>query len=387
MRVTFELPVVVKSRIGRASVKRTVIATVPHSVDIAEVAWSEAPPALEYRQYAHSRESVAYRGYGGMLWTDCGYDVSAAREDRYLVRRFEACRSPFFGGRKGIDTRVKDALELAAKSKHRPAQTLFPDSAVSYVADRRDSCGLEPLASMRLPDGLDAQVEPQIADFDRRVEEFIIIGGVLHRREPEPLIRLFPDGRFISARIERRGHASTPIRTTGHVPRSVGWFRIDDHRSMLEEARAILSRTGGDPLADRIEHIKVHDGSLISSMPESIGVYDVADALRRHFHETMSSDGAGELPGSSLMRWMAKSSSRDIRYFKALTGRLRGEAIRDELPADLEEAFMAIAESEPSEFKNYTGDGVLRVFVEEVARRWRDRPMTLGIGLGSGRLA
>nr|WP_250808346.1 hypothetical protein [Neorhizobium tomejilense] len=387
MRVSFDLPVIVKSRVGRTVAEKTVVATVPHVRDLPDLEPGSAPLALRFRQAAPTLEDVEYRAYGGALWVSCENGLNSDRREDYTIHRFAVSPSPFFGGRKSIDVRIKDILVSAEKGKRGPSQTLFPNSLVAYVTERTENCVLEPLVSLRLPSALDDQVSPQIEAFDRHLDEFAFIGGKLHRREPEPLIRLSPDGRWLSATVERRGYAARPIRLFEDVPRSVGWFRMDSQCEMVDEAATILSRMGNPgPLENRIARIEIYDQGLLTATPESRGVYDVADAMRRHFQSVMSSDAPGEQPGAAMMRWMAKSSRRDIRYFKALSGKLRGETIQDDLPSDLEEAFLAMAEADPAEFANYTGSGNLRVFLEEVARRWRDRPLSLDIPMTLGTL-
>lgn len=100
----------------------------------------------------------------------------------------------------------------------------------------------------------------------------------------------------------------------------------------------------------------------------------------------MAADGPDEPKGTALMRWFASSTESDIRYFKALSGRMRNDPETEELSVKLEDAFLSMAESDPDEFYNYTRRGNLRVFTEEVAKRWRDRPLTLSLSPNVGPL-
>lgn len=353
----------------------------PHVAEIAEYCLSEAPLALSYRQTANSSvECVEYRGLGGGLWVDTGFVVTPCDVHHLQLGASSSKPSPFFTGRRGIAERINAALDAAAVSKRQLAQVMGPNSLVVHCLERGETYRFEPLMSLGLSGDIAEQVVRQVEAFEYVLDDFVIIDGRIHRREPAPLIRLFPDGKSLSASIERRGYASHPIMVAGDVPLSVGWFCMDDLAGLLQEASAILERMGSPgQLRDWISHLEVHERSLVAASTEAMAVYDVADAMRRHFHECMANDGAGEKPGAAIGRWLANSSARDVRFFKAMCRKPQGEPAEDELPPELEEAFMAIAEDASGQFTNFTGRGHLRIFVEEVARRWRDRPITLEI--------
>jgi hypothetical protein len=354
---------------------------VPHVSEIVEYSVADAPLALVYQQQGLGEprhERVEYRAVDGGLWVDT--TVAARDATAFSMALGTSSVPPFFAGRKGIAENIDEIIRSLGASKRPPAQTLGPNSLVVHVVEKSDEYQLQPLMSMGLQGSVDEQVVHQIDAFTSLLQNFAVIDGRFYRREREPLIRLYPDGRWLSAGVERRGHASRPIKTFDAVPRSVGWFRMDDRAGMHEEAEAILAAMGNPgPLNDRISRIEVYDRVAIQEAPEAFAVYDVADAMRRHFQAVMHQDGASEEPGAALGRWLSKAALRDVRYFKAISGKLRGDRMSNDLPPELEEAFLAIAEDEQGEFANFSGGDRLKLYASEVARRWRDRPVTMEI--------
>lgn len=378
MRLEFELPVVVRARYGRATAEKTVMGFVPHVAEIAEYDLRDAPLVLAYQQPGTDNPSmtrIEYRALENSLWADAGEAPSTSTIS--LVMKASAV-SPFFGGRNGIAENIAAVIRRLSTHKRQPAQSLAPNSLVVHVVEKTAEYRFEPLMALRLQGRIEVQVIPQIEAFEALLRDFVVIDGRVHRREPEPLIRLYPDGQWLSAGVERRGYAGHPIRVQNALPRSVGWFRMDDRSGMAEEAEMIIAAMGNPgPLNDRISRIEVYDRSMLQAAPEGLAIYDVADAMRRHFQEVLSRDGDGDEPGAALGRWLSKAAIRDVSYFKAISGQLRGDPIMDEVPAHLEEAFMAIAEDETGEFDDFTGKGQLKIFAREVARRWRDRAVTM----------
>lgn len=385
MRLEFELPVVVRAKYGRATTEKTVMGFVPHVAELSEYQSSDAPLALAYRQAGVEGQPparVEYRALDGRLWADTQTDVSG--QPFFLDIGSDAI-PPFFGGRKGIAETMKASIRRMADHKRQPAQLLGPNSLVVHVVEKGSAYRFEALMGMRL-EGIEEQVIPQIEAFDALLADFIVVDGRIHRREKEPLIRLYPEGNGLVACVERRGHAARPIRIPNALPRSVGWFRMDDRGGMIEEAEIMLASIGiSGALADLIEQIEVYDRDSLRAAPEAIAIFDVADAMRRHFLAVMSQDGDGEAHGAALARWLSKAAGRDVRFFKAISGKFRGDAADDELPPDLEEAFMGVAEDETGNYENFTGSDRLKIFAREVARRWKDRPVSLDfIGKAQG---
>ncbi|MBY3157283.1 hypothetical protein HFO56_33705 [Rhizobium laguerreae] len=387
MRLEFELPVVVRAKYGRHTTEKTVMGFVPHVAELQDYALLDAPLALAFEQQGvedQTMESVEYRAVDGRLWVDTG---TRADEGTFAWELGSAAMPPFFAGRKGIADNLTATLRKMSDQKRKPAQRLGPNSLVVHVVEKGSEYRFEPLMGMRLEGDIEAQVVPQIEAFDLLLRDFIAVGGRVHRKEKEPLIRLYPEGQGLSARVERRGHAGRSIRVPNALPRSVGWFRMDDRSGMAEEAEVLLAAMD-DPgsLNDLIAWIEVHDRSMLRAAPEAIGIYDLADAMRRHFLTVMSRDVDGEEPGASLGRWLSKAAGRDVRFFKAISGKFRGDVMEDELPPDLEEAFMTFAEDETGDYENFTGTDRLKIFAREVARRWRDRTVSLDfIGIAQGR--
>lgn len=378
MRLEFELPVVVRARHGRGATEKTVMGFVPHVAEIAEHEISEAPLSLAYQQPgldSPTMQRVEYRAIDGNLYAEVGTVASASA---IAMSMGSSNVPPFFLGRKGVVANLDKVMRQLSSGRWQPAKVLAPNSLVVHAVEKRADYPFEPLMAMPLQGDIEGQVVPQIEAFDSVLRDFVLIEGRAYRREPEPLIRLYPDGQWLSAGIERRGYAGQQIRIPNALPRSVGWFRLDDRGGLAEEAEKIIAEMGNPgPLNDRISRIEVYDRSVLRASPEGLAIYDVADAMRRHFQAEISRDAAGEEPGAVVGRWLAEAPIRDVGYFKAISGKLRGDPILDDVSAELEEAFMAIAEDETGEFDNFTGTGRLKVFVREVARRWRDRPVSM----------
>lgn len=386
MRLEFELPVVVRAKYGRATTEKTVMGFIPHVAELNEYGSSDAPLALAFQQTTaedQTTERVAYRAVDGWLWANTGIDAIG---QTFSMNLGSVDIAPFFDGRRGIAEKIGAVIDRMSDHKRQPAQRLGPNSLVVHVVENGSFYRFEPLMGMRLDGDIGDQVIPQIEAFDVLLADFVVIDGRIHRKEREPLIRLFPDGMSLSARVERQGHARRSIRVQNTMPRSVGWFRMDDRDGMAEEADVLLSAMGiPGSLNDLIEGIEVHDRTLLRAAPEAIAVFDVADAMRRHFHAVMSRDGDGEEHGAALARWLSKAAGRDVRFFKAISGKFRGDAADDELPPDLEEAFMTMADDETGDYENFTGSDRLKLFAREVARRWKDRPVSLDfVGNASG---
>jgi hypothetical protein len=378
LRIEFELPVVVRARYGRATTEKTVMGFVPHVAELSEYGSTDAPLALAYRQYGDGDQAathVSYRAVDGALWVDTGIDA----DGRTFSMELGSQTAPaFFAGRRGIAESLEAVIRKMSDNKRQHSQRLGPNSLVVHVVENGSSYRFEPLMGMRLDGDIGDQVIPQIDAFDALLTHFIVVDGRIHRREKEPLLRLYPDGIGLSSCVERRGWAGRSVRLRASLPRAVGWFRMDDRAGMEQEAEILLSAMGiPGRLNDLIESIEVLDGTVLKAAPEAIAVFDVADAMRRHFLAAMSGDGDGEEHGAALSRWLSKAAVRDVRFFKAISGKFRGDAADDELPHDLEEAFMTMAEDETGDYENFTGSDRLKLFAREVARRWKDRPVSL----------
>jgi hypothetical protein len=387
LRLEFELPVVVRAKYGRATTEKTVMGFVPHVAELNEYGSGDVPVALAFQQTKtedQTAERVAYRALDGRLWVDTGTDAIGQTFSMDLGSDDIA---PFFGGRRGIAENLDAVIRKMSDHKRQPAQRLGPNSLVVHVVEKGAAYRFEPLMGMRLDGDIGDQVIPQIEAFDALLADFVVIEGRIHRKEKEPLIRLYPYGNALSACVERHGYAGRSVRIQSAMPRSVGWFRMDDRDGMVKEAEVMLSAMGiPGSLNDLIESVEVYDRSILRAAPEAITIFDVADAMRRHFLAVMSSDGDGEEHGAALTRWLSKAAVRDVRFFKAISGKFRGDAAEDELPPALEEAFMAIAEDETGDFETFTGSDRLKIFAREVARRWRDRPIRLDfVGTAQGR--
>lgn len=382
MRLSFEIPVLVNGKTGRSASQKTVLASVPHVYDLPEYSLDEAPLALAYQQRplgsAPQLERVEYRALDNALWTDAGNIPERGETVRLTIARDSDSTSPFFGGRHGLAKRIWDALYAAEQARRPAAQTVAPNSLVRYMVEKADTYVPEPLVNVGISSDISEQVAKQIDAYEDTLRQFCVVDGRLYRKEKEPLIRLLPDGRWLSSTIERRGHASKPSRVLGDIPRSVGWFRLDDREGMQNEASVILDRMGQPgPLSDNIGRIEIYDAALLSASPESIAIFDVADAMQRHLHESVAAGSRD--PGAAMGRWFATCSNEDVALFRAFSGKMRGEPITEELPAELEEAYLTVAEGDPADFRCFTGAGNLRAFVEETARRWRDRPLTVNV--------
>jgi hypothetical protein len=382
MIVDFELPVVIRSRIGRSAAELTVMGTIPYRGEIQEFERRSAPHAFAFTQFRSDGqvsgfETVEYRSAGNALFAATGWNAPAQGETVFSSLERAAARHPFLSSILG---EMDDIVRGVETGKRRPAQSLAPNSLVRFVVDRAAVHAFEPLVTLDLPQAAGASIAARVDAFERHLEEFAVIDGALYRREPEPLIRLFPNGPWLSAEIVRRGHAERkPMYNP--PPRSVGWFRIDDRGSMIETAELLSDRLGiREPLQDSTDRIEILDPSPLKTRPEAFAVRDVAAAIRHNFQLRMARDGDGEDKGAALARWLSKGAGEKVRFFKALAEGARGGAWDEELPESVEAAFLSIVEDRTASYEEFFAGTRLRLFAEVVARRWLERPVSIGFG-------
>jgi hypothetical protein len=395
VEIDFELPVVVRARPARGSVARWVAATHTVRHDIPEFSSEEAPVVLRYRHTTRledfergAREGLfgvreeAFRGIDDRLYSDAGYAFRDGRVESVVRRRAEGDDGPLFAvaGRAVRDLVAKQRLEpkFAAAPDKFVHPRLFAAVAVNQPAVRDPLPCLEPLGDVPLRDDIGESLARQVEAFRDRLASFVLVDGRLHAAEPEPLIRLsMPRAVEIWADVVRRDHRFSLLGgdRPGLSLKALGYFRVSDMSSMIDEGGAVAGREGYRFVDGGME-VWLADGFPIVADAEGLSFVTLAAALKEFLVSGFVE--AGDTDDEARARVCSRLSAMPPDLLRAWQDIDRGIAsfCEHRVPACLERAVIEVM-SDDAARRSFVSPGLMARFADDILRRWLARPVSL----------
>jgi hypothetical protein len=381
MQITFEVPVVLQAKPGRAVNERTVFGYEAVAVEVPVLSEMDAQVALRYMRTEDVEKVEEFRGYDGRLY----HDIDARPSPR-VEAIFQRHRSPdglFDRQMAAVSAAIKQA-EMQSNRTGLPAyKQMHPNSFADAARRYASQCKLEPVRDMGLRgDGIDLAIAGQVDDFKSRISGMVIVGGRFHLPEAEPLMALVPVwAGNVECRAVRAGTPQGSLFNQGLEVQSLGYFRFDEFERMEAEAAVVAN---GGMVGNRVANIEVIDPSVLSADTDTLTLIGLARAFTRYFASSLVVDEKIENDDAKT-NWMvdalSKVSPEQFALYKRL---LRGIETADTSgdTGELEAAVFQIVESpaqsaERSAFVYEEGVGRR---IREIVRRWNDREVTLDHG-------
>lgn len=268
MEFQFEIPVAAKGRPEKYKTERLVLATVPVSVDIADVSRSELIPAVSVSFDINSATRLDFRAFDGRLYLPLAPVAVLERS----VPLFELPAVPFHF--KNAASQVEKKLTDDGGWDNR--SIVYPPSHRDDIRRSR-AVWPTPLAGMAF-ETLDLPaIDEQVATFEQRVGRLLCSDGMVHVQVAEPYIAVTRSMNNRSVFLVRPVHRPfLGIRRDKSFPEAVFW--IDES----EKAREFCLSLGAEnePLLNFHKFwLDVHDSNALSLHSDRASAYASARNL------------------------------------------------------------------------------------------------------------
>lgn len=379
MQITFEVPVIVEAKPGRAVNERIVFGYEPLTVDVPVLSSHDAPVALRYTRIEGVEGKVEeFRGFAGRLYHDIEAKVSP-----WVGGLYERFRSP-----DGLfDLRMAAVAATVARMEKRSGTSAYkqmhPASFGDAVRRRVSQYKLEPVRDMDLRGEAVAQaIADQVDDFRHRIRGMVIVEDRFHLPEPEPLLALVPIwAGNVDCRAVRAGEPPSSLAKQGFKLQCLGYFRFDE-MGRLEEEAAIMAN--GGRVERSVRDVEIHGSSFLVADTDTLTLIGLGNAFAQFFAASLVVEEGLERDDERT-DWMVTALSRlpleQFALYKSLvhgieTARASGNT------EELEAAIFRIVESPANSMERrafFYGNDIPRHAVE-IVRRWNDREVRLDRG-------
>jgi hypothetical protein len=380
MRVNVEVPIIGWGQIKSGQAYKDIFASVPRVFDIPEYDLSEVPVVLAYG-LAHSNGTnsrVEYFGSGGKLYTD---RVVAPDEDGARLLRYQRYGGPVHPYFAAISEKIGTTIHRLRKESESllPKRTI-PSAFGDFLVKGRfdDEFVFPALEELRLKSYGEERVEAQLAEFAKRMERMIIVGGNLFVQEQEPIIRFEGDIGSFSARVSGRVQdRPEPVRLVdiegwyGTSP--LGFVSLADFESLPARIAAIEETGKSVEFETGIFDVEIDDGRYLRSSSEATTLTAVADMMRRTFTEKMYPHGDRNDSGKKRMQGnLLELDPKLLVIMQKLVVGLH-QATETDVPAELEEAVAAVVRHHAAGQDIGFCDKRLIAYASDVLQLWNDR--------------
>ncbi|MBY3432855.1 hypothetical protein HFN89_01525 [Rhizobium laguerreae] len=376
MRITFEVPVIVEAKPGRAVNERMVFGYEAVEVEVPVISVQDAPVALRYiRIEGNQGMPEEFRGHEGRLY----HDIEARPLPR-LEGIYQRHRSPdgLFDLQMAAIAHVIDRMEKRSGSS--AYKQMHPNSFADAAKRRASHCRLEAVRDMELRrDGVERAIAEQVNDFRSRVGGMVIIDDRFHLPEAEPLLALIPAwAGNVDCRVVRSGTPPNNLAKQGFQVQSLGYFRFDEMEKLEEEAPILAN---GGTVTWSVRGVETIDPGVHVTDTDTLTLVGLANAFTQYFASSLVVDEEIKREDGKT-DWMVSALSRlPVEQFAIYKSLLSGiEAARTRGDTDeLEAAVCRIVESPAGSIERATfvyGEDVGRQALE-IVRRWNDREVRL----------
>ncbi|MDW9481765.1 hypothetical protein GOB57_24255 [Sinorhizobium meliloti] len=374
MQITFEVPVVIKARPGKAVNDKTVFGYEPIVIDVPELSDVDAPVVLRYTRVNANRyeQMEVFRGHDGALY--------------HVIPLQPAARVGLPFRRQRVDDGVFDR-QMAALSNEvdrisegrgsDAAKHMAPAGFCDAVRRRVMDCPLEPIEGMNLKGDFEASLREQVEAFRRHLHGIVIIDGRFHLPEEEPLLALAPlPAAGVEARVVRAAERGGPdlLADRGLNLKAFGYFRFDEIESLRSEAARL---TNGNPVRENFRHVDLIDPSLFQTDTPLLTLIGLGATLRQYFASSIVSHEADE--GDRIARFadaLYRLPTEQIVLYKNLVSGI--EVAKQSGIADrLETALTDILDLPYEQRRQFVYSQTLGFYAHNIVRRWNDREVRL----------
>lgn len=395
MRVEVEVPVIGWGQLKSGHAHKDVFASVPRVFEIPEYDPSEVPVVLAYGQaHANGTNSrVEYFGIGGKLYTD---RVAAPDEDRshvlFYPRYGGPSIHPYFAA---ISERISTAVHRLRKEGDSmlPKKTI-PAAFGDFIANGRsgDEFVFPTIKELRLKYYGEERVEAQLAEFAKRMERMIIVGGNVFVEEQEPIIRI--EGNIGSYTNKVNGWVQNRPETTrlvdidgwsGTPP--IGFVSLADFDSLSARVAAIEERTDKKvEFETGLFDVELDDARYLTASSEATTLTAVGDLLRRAFVERMKPNSDGDDRKTLLQENLMGLNPKLLETMQKLVAGLR-QATEADIPVEMEEAIATVVRNRDTDMGAVFRDKRLLDYAADALQLWNDREVEFEIGVQPIRLS
>ncbi|MCS4090229.1 hypothetical protein FHT76_001818 [Rhizobium sp. BK176] len=394
MRVNVEVPIIGWGQLKSGHVEKNVFASVPSVFEIPEYDLSEVPVVLAYG-LAHengTNSRVEYFGIGGKLYTDrvVAPDEDDARALSYP--RYGGTVHPYF-------TSVGERISSVVHRLRKEGDSLLPKKTIpaafgEFILNGRSGDGFlfPTIKELGLKSYIEERVETQLAEFAKRMERMIIVGGNLFVEEQEPMVRIEGDiGSYamgVNGWVQNRPEPTRLVDIDGWYGTSpIGFVSLADVDTLPSRIAAIEERTEKNVRFEtRLFDVELDDARYLRSSSEGTTLTAVGDLLRRAFVERMRPYSDGDDRGKTILQGnLMNLDPKLLETMQKLVGGLR-QATEADIPGELEEAVATLVRNRDTEMCAMFRDKKLLAYAADVLQLWNDREVEFEIGVQPLRL-
>jgi hypothetical protein len=392
MRVEVEIPVLGWGSLKPGAAKKDIFASVPRVFDIPDYSISEVPVVLAYGEASRQtgkKTRTEYFGVGGKLYTDrmAAPDDDEARSMHY--RRTDKAVHPYFAV--SHERFVARARMLRKESEVLAPKKMIPAEFGEFATNGRHDTSLriQTFQELGLKRYDEERVEKQIADFSKRMERMIVVGGNVMAEEQEPMFK-------IGGRVSSNGAG----RMTGRVhTRPETAELVDIHGWAEEMGLAFVSLSRFDSLPSRVAaleerfgasvdfdaspfDIEIDDPRYLRASGEAVTMIAAADLLRRRFVDRMAAfDHIQDKAKNGVMDSLMKLEPGLLASVQTLASTLPS-ATEFDISEDLEQVVSEImARHAVSDLGHMFGSATILGYVGDALQLYQDREVGLEIGV------
>lgn len=374
MRVTFDIPVVVRARPGRSVNEKTVFGYEPIAVDVPELSDVDAPVVLRYTHTAERgfEQTEEFRGYNGSFYHHIG--VQPAGRVGFPFRRQRLDDGMF-------DVQMSAmANEIDSVSKRwgtDATKHIAPADFADAVRRRLMDCPLAPIMGLDLKGEYEASLREQVDAFRRQITGIVIIDGKFHLPEDEPLLALTPlPAAGMESRVIRaadRGKADV-MTVRGMALSAFGYFRFDEVETMRVEADRL---TNGNGARERVRAIELLDQSFFSADADLMTLIGLGTMMRQRFAASLISHGFNDDEQiARVAEVLYKLPAGHLALYQRLVNGLE-EVTQTGVVDELESAITEILNLPLHQRQNFVYSQTLGYYAHNILRRWNDREVRL----------
>lgn len=374
MRITFDVPVVLRARSGRAVHIKSVFGYEPIVMDVPELSDIDAPVVLRYTNVCSRGFEVKeeFRGYNGSFFHHIG--VQPAAHVGFPFRRQRLDDGMFDTHMAAVAT---EAAKVTESWAHNAVKYMAPASFADAYRRRLMDCPLEPVAGMDLKGDYETSLRDQVNAFRRQIDGLVIIDGRFHLPEAEPLLALSTlpaagmETRVVRAFERDSGNVMT---AQGMALPALGYFRFDEAENMRSEADRL---TNGNGARQTVRDIELLDQSYFSADADLLTLIGLGKTMRQRFAASLVSH---EFTADEMIARVAdvlyKMPAGHLALYQNLVNGI--ESVQQTgIVDDLETAITDILNLPNEQRENFVHSQTLGYYAHSILRRWNDREVRL----------
>jgi hypothetical protein len=370
MHVTFDIPVILRARPGRAVNEKTVFGYEPIAVDVPELSDVDAPVVLRYTNLGMRGVEFEeeFRGYNGSFYHHIGVQSAARISFPFRKQRLD-------DGLFDVQmTAMAAEVDRVSKSwSNEAVKHMAPSTFADAVRRRLMDCPLEPIIGMDLKGDYEASLRNQVDAFRRQISGIVIIDGRFHLPEDEPLLglNLLPAAGMESRVIRAVDRYKADVMTVrGMALSALGYFRFDEVQNMRAEAARL---TNGNGARDTVPTMEMLDQSFFSTDTDLVTLIGLGTMMKQRFAASLvSHDFNDDEQIGRVADLLYKLPTGHLSLYQSLVDGLE-DAKQDGCADKLESAISDVLNLSEDQRQNFVYSQTLGYYAHNILRRWTDR--------------